>query len=97
MLGDGKICDGPVDELDGETGGDIGGGYRRDEGAGIVGSGTGVGRRQACVGGRGLYTEEGLLTFGDIEGDGESVENERKEDKGVYSPPSCHGWRGMLS
>ena len=92
MLGYGKICDRSIDELDGETGGDIGGGHRRDEGAGIIGSGTGVGRRQACVGGRGLDTKECLLTLGDVDGDGESVENERKEEKDACLPPSWHGW-----
>jgi len=30
VLGYGNICDKSVDELDGETGGDIGGGHRRD-------------------------------------------------------------------
>ena len=92
MLAYRKTGDVSVDELNGETSVDrrIGGGYGRDEGTRVVGSRAGVRRSQACVGGGRLDAEEGLLTLWDVDRDGESVENERKEDKGAHLPAGCH-------
>jgi len=85
-----------VDELNGETGVDrgVGRGHGRDEGARVVGSGACVGRSQTCVGAGGLDTEEGLLTLGDVDCDGESVENEREEDQGACLPAGYHDGGG---
>ena len=96
MMAYGKAGHVSVDELNAKLGvyRRIGGGSGRDESAGIICSRTGERRRRACVGARGLYTEESLLTLRDVEGYGESVENERKEDKGAYLPVGCHGGRG---
>ena len=96
MLAYGKTGDVSIDELNGETSidGGVGGGHRGDEGTWIVGSRASVGRSQTCVGAGGLDTEEGLLTFGDVDRDGESVENERKEDKGACLPVGCHDGEG---
>ena len=94
----GKVGDVSIDKLNGETGvyRRVCGRSRWDESAGIIGCRTGVGGRGAGVGARGLYTEESLLTLGDVEGYGESVENERKEDKGAYLPVGCHDRRGYM-
>ena len=96
MLAYRKTGDVSVDELNGETSVDrgVGGGHGGYEGAGVVGSGAGVGRSQACVGAGGLDIEEGFLTLGDVDRDGESVENERKEDKGACLPTGCHDGEG---
>ena len=96
MLSYRKTRDVSVDELDGKAGVDrrIGGGHGWNESAWIVSSGTGVGRSQTCVSAGGLDTEEGLLTLGDVDRDGESVENERKEDKGASLPAGCHDGGG---
>jgi hypothetical protein len=94
----GKVLNASVDELDGETGvyRRVGGRSRWDEGAGIIGSRTSVGRSRARLGARGRYTEEGLLTLGDVEGYGESVENERKDDDGAYLPVGSHDGSGYI-
>ena len=96
MLAYRETGDVSVDELDGETGVDrrVGGGCGWNEGARVVCSGAGVGSGQACVGGGWLDAEEGLLTLGDVDRDGESVENERKEDKGACLPAGCHDGGG---
>jgi len=96
MLAYGKTGHVSVDELNGESSVDrrIGGGYGRDEGAWVVGSRACVGRSQTRVGAGWLDTEEGFLTLGDIDRDGESVENEREEDKDVCLPVDCHDGEG---
>jgi len=99
MLAYRKTGDVSVDELNGETGVDrrICGGRRRDEGARVVGSRACVGRSQTCVGGGGLDTEEGLLTLGDVDRDGESGENEQKEGEGACLPAGRHGGGGYTN
>lgn len=94
----GKIGNVSVDELNGETSVDrgVGGGHGWGEGAWIVGTGPSVRRAQACVGGGWLDPEEGLLTLGDVAGDGESVENERKKNEGAYLPLECHDGGGYV-
>jgi len=94
MVANGKTWHVSIHELNGETSvyRRVSGGCRRNEGAGVVGSGTGVGRCWACVGARGLDAIEGFLALRDIAGDGESVENERKEDESPGMPlASDHG------
>ena len=99
ILGYGKVGHASIEELNGETGvyRRIGGGSRRDESAGIISSRTSEGGCRACVGGGrgGLYTKECFLTLGDVASNGgESVENERKEDKSAYLPVGSHDGRG---
>jgi len=95
-MGYGKVGHASIDELNGETGVHrrVGGGSRRDESAGIISSRTSEGGGRACVGARGLYTKESFLTVGDVASNGESVENERKEDKSAYLPVGSHDRRG---
>ena len=96
MVGHGKVQDGPPNELNGKTGvyRRVGGRSRRDESAGIIGSRTGVSSGRVCLGAGGLYTKECFLTLGDVEGYGESVESQRKEDKGAHLPVGCHDGTG---
>jgi len=96
MVGHGKVQDGPTDELNGELGvyRRVCGRSRRDESAGVISSRTSVGGSRVRLGARRLYTEERFLTLGDVEGYSESIENERKEDKGAHLPAGCHDGTG---
>jgi len=97
MVGHGKVHDRPADKLNGKTGvyRRVRGRSRRDESAGIIGSRTGVSSGgRVRLGARRLYTEERFLTLGDVEGYSESVENERKKDKGAHLPAGCHDGTG---
>lgn len=96
MVGHRKVLDSPTDKLNGETGvyRRVGGRSRRDESAGIIGSRTGVSSGRVCLGAGRLYTEKRFLTLGDVKGYSESVENERKKDKGAHLPVGCHDGKG---
>ena len=85
-----------VSQLNGETSVDrgVGGGHRRDESPRVISSRPGERRCRGGVGGRWLDTEEGLLTHRDVAGNGESVENERKDDDDAYLPLGGHDGRG---
>lgn len=98
MLVYGKPGDVSVDELNGETGVNRGvsGGDRRSKSTRIVGSGAGVRRSQTGVGGGRLNAKERFLTLRDVDGDGESIENEREEDNGACLPAGCHDGGGYI-